>query len=189
MELCDYGASALAKMLGKKEVSSREITESVFRRIDEKEETINAYITTTRETALKQAERADNRFRDKGDIPLLNGIPIAIKDIMRGGGIQRRLRGGGGRGGNDSGPGFGYRGFRASAFSLLWCCGYKAHLWKGLPLRLDLLCLLSGSNRGRWPDGRRLCHAAQLRLRTRQVGYHVRQCPETGFSPILKQGS
>jgi aspartyl-tRNA(Asn)/glutamyl-tRNA(Gln) amidotransferase subunit A len=61
MELCDHSAHELAAMLRKGETSSREITESVFKRIDEKEETINAFITTTREIALKQAEHADTR--------------------------------------------------------------------------------------------------------------------------------
>jgi aspartyl-tRNA(Asn)/glutamyl-tRNA(Gln) amidotransferase subunit A len=82
MELCDLSASELAGMLRKGEVSSREITELVFKRIDEKERTINAYITMTREKALEQADLADKRFREGKRIPLLNGIPIAIKDIL-----------------------------------------------------------------------------------------------------------
>ena len=82
MELCDLTVSELAGMLRKGKISSREITESVFKRIDEKEGTINAFITTTRETALKQADQADNRFRDMKKVPLLNGIPVAVKDIL-----------------------------------------------------------------------------------------------------------
>jgi len=82
MELCDQGALKLAGMLRKKEVTSREIALSVFQRIEEKEETVNAYITTTRERALEQADRADKRFREEADVPLLNGIPIAVKDIL-----------------------------------------------------------------------------------------------------------
>ena len=82
MELCDQNGSELAGMLRKREISSREITESVFKRISEKEETINAFITETRETALKQADLADNRFRNGKKVPPLNGIPIAIKDNL-----------------------------------------------------------------------------------------------------------
>ena len=63
MDLCDKSASELTKMLRKGDVSSREITESVFRRIDEKEETVNAFITTTREQALEQADLADKQYR------------------------------------------------------------------------------------------------------------------------------
>ena len=82
MELCDRSAYELAGMLRKGEVSSREITESVFKRIDEKEKTINAFITTTREIALKQAEHADTRFRRNKNPSLLNGIPVAVKDNL-----------------------------------------------------------------------------------------------------------
>jgi len=82
MELCDKSASELSGMLKKREVSSREITEAVFKRIDEKEGTINAYITTTRETALKLADLADKRLQSGQKVSPLNGIPIAIKDLL-----------------------------------------------------------------------------------------------------------
>jgi aspartyl-tRNA(Asn)/glutamyl-tRNA(Gln) amidotransferase subunit A len=82
MELCDHSASQLAKLLKKGEVSSREITESVFKRIDEKEGTVHAFITENREDALKQADLADHRSRKGKRVSLLNGIPIAIKDNM-----------------------------------------------------------------------------------------------------------
>jgi len=82
MALCDKSAAELAKMLKKGETSSREITESVFRRIDERENNINAFITTSHETALKQADQADKRFQKGEKVSLLNGIPIAIKDIL-----------------------------------------------------------------------------------------------------------
>ena len=73
MELCDQSASELVKLLGKGDVSSRDITESVLTRIDEKEGTTNAYITVTRDIALKQADDADRRFREGKKIPNLNG--------------------------------------------------------------------------------------------------------------------
>ena len=82
MQLCDRSATELARMLRKRQVSSREITESVLKRVDEKEDSINAFITVTPEIALKQADLADRRFRENNRVPLLNGIPIAIKDNM-----------------------------------------------------------------------------------------------------------
>ena len=81
-QLCDRSAMELAKMLRRGEVSAREITQSVFKRIDEREESINAFVTTTRETAFKQADLADAKFRQGGDIPLLTGIPVAVKDLL-----------------------------------------------------------------------------------------------------------
>ncbi|MFC1868108.1 Asp-tRNA(Asn)/Glu-tRNA(Gln) amidotransferase subunit GatA [Thermodesulfobacteriota bacterium] len=88
MELCDRSAVELASMLRKGETSSREITESVYKRIDEREENINAFITTTRETAMEQAGQADKRFQKGEDVSLLNGIPIAVKDILCAKGVR-----------------------------------------------------------------------------------------------------
>lgn len=82
MELCDKSGMNLAVMLRKGEVSSREITESVFKRIEEREKTLNAYITTVKDAALKQAYQADEMFHRGEKLPLLAGIPIAIKDIL-----------------------------------------------------------------------------------------------------------
>lgn len=82
MELCDQSASELAEMLRKREVSSREITESVLKRIDEKEGSLNAFITTTRATALRQADQADKRLKKGENISPLTGIPIAVKDNL-----------------------------------------------------------------------------------------------------------
>lgn len=81
-QLCDQSAMALAGMLRRGDVSAREITQSVFKRIDEKEKSINAFVATTRKTAFKQADLADAKFRQGGDIPLLTGIPVAVKDIL-----------------------------------------------------------------------------------------------------------
>jgi len=82
MDLCDRSACQLSKMLRKREISSREVTEAVFDRIAEKEERIHAFITLTREIALKQADAADRRLRGGKRIPVLNGIPVAIKDNL-----------------------------------------------------------------------------------------------------------
>ncbi len=83
MELCDKNVLELATLMRKKEISSREITESVFKRIEDREDKINAFITTSRKNAFKQADEADKRFKNKNnDIPFLNGIPVAIKDIL-----------------------------------------------------------------------------------------------------------
>jgi len=82
MELCDFTASELSVLLRKREISSKEITESVFERIDEKEQQINAYITLIRDKAIKRAEFVDKKFSKNSKISPLNGIPIAIKDNL-----------------------------------------------------------------------------------------------------------
>jgi aspartyl-tRNA(Asn)/glutamyl-tRNA(Gln) amidotransferase subunit A len=82
MALCDHSALELARMLRRGDVSSREITQSVLDRIEQKEAILNAYITTLPEAALEQADEADRRRRRPGDLPLLTGIPVAVKDAL-----------------------------------------------------------------------------------------------------------
>jgi aspartyl-tRNA(Asn)/glutamyl-tRNA(Gln) amidotransferase subunit A len=82
LELCDKSAAELLRLLAEKKTSSREITASVLRRMDEKEPLLNAYITPTPEQALKQADEADRRLAKGGRIPPLNGIPLAVKDVL-----------------------------------------------------------------------------------------------------------
>lgn len=82
MDLCDLSGFQLNRLLGKREVSAREITESVLRRIDEKEPQIHSFITVTRDIARKQADRADQKIREGRAVPPLTGIPIAVKDLL-----------------------------------------------------------------------------------------------------------
>lgn len=80
MELFNKPAYELSEMLKAKEISSVELTEAVFNRIDSVEKDIKAYLTTDRENALKVAEDIDKRRVDGEILGELAGIPIAIKD-------------------------------------------------------------------------------------------------------------
>lgn len=61
------------------EVTSVQLVEAAFQRIEAVDETIGAFLALNREGALAQARLADQRgYAD--DAPLLNGIPIAVKD-------------------------------------------------------------------------------------------------------------
>jgi aspartyl-tRNA(Asn)/glutamyl-tRNA(Gln) amidotransferase subunit A len=68
--------------LKKREISSVELTESVFARISAVDERLHSYITLCRESALEDARRADARLKSGGDNSPLLGIPIALKDIF-----------------------------------------------------------------------------------------------------------
>src|SRR5438477_9962684 len=65
----------LQSLLRRKEVSPREVIESLRARIEEVEPKIDAYLSIDFEAALKEAERVNV------DLPL-GGVPIAIKDII-----------------------------------------------------------------------------------------------------------
>ena len=67
-------------MLVKKEITSVELTKDVISRIDEVEDDVKAYLSQTRDEALKQAEAADARIAKGEEISFLEGIPGAIKD-------------------------------------------------------------------------------------------------------------
>ncbi len=79
MELYEKTASELSEMLKSKQISSVELTESVFDRIGAVEDKVEAYVTLCRDKALEQAKELDNR-RTKETLHPLAGIPIGIKD-------------------------------------------------------------------------------------------------------------
>ncbi len=88
MELYEYKASELSEMLANGEISSKELTESVFDRIEKIEPSIGAYLTLNRESALAEADKIDNRRASGEDLSPLAGIPIGIKDNISTSGIR-----------------------------------------------------------------------------------------------------
>ena len=71
--------TAMKKGLAAGEFTAVEIVQASFDRIEATEDQISAFISTNREYALEQARLADERgYGD--DAPLLNGIPVAVKD-------------------------------------------------------------------------------------------------------------
>ena len=80
MNLYEKTAHELNGMLKSKEISAVELTEEVFKHIDETEKSINAYITLTKDEALKTAKSVDEKIAKGENIEVLEGIPCAIKD-------------------------------------------------------------------------------------------------------------
>ena len=82
MDLAELTIHELHDRLKKREITSRELAESVFHRIETVESKIQAYTTLTRQRAMKEAEAADQRIRSNQAITPLTGIPLAIKDNL-----------------------------------------------------------------------------------------------------------
>jgi len=82
MSLCSLTLHELHEKLKKREVSSVEITRSVFDRIAATEEKVRAYLTLCEKSALAEAKRADERRQTGEAASPLTGIPIALKDIF-----------------------------------------------------------------------------------------------------------
>jgi aspartyl-tRNA(Asn)/glutamyl-tRNA(Gln) amidotransferase subunit A len=82
MELYKSTIHELHKKLASKEISARELTQSVFSRIDGVEVDVKSYLTITRDMAFEQADAVDKKIADGEKIGPLAGIPTAIKDVM-----------------------------------------------------------------------------------------------------------
>lgn len=81
MELYQCGIHELRGMLDRREISSKDIVDSVFQRIDAVEDRIKAYVTLTRDEATGMSLAADSRIA-AGNAGTVTGIPIAIKDNL-----------------------------------------------------------------------------------------------------------
>jgi aspartyl-tRNA(Asn)/glutamyl-tRNA(Gln) amidotransferase subunit A len=98
MELCDFSAHELSKLLRKRQVSAAEILDSSLARIaavdgrpgsldagqlsEEDAERVHAFISFTEQQARAQAEAVDRQLADGEDPGLLAGIPFSVKDIF-----------------------------------------------------------------------------------------------------------
>ena len=80
MELYKLTAHELHDKLVNKEVSSVELTNALYARIDEVEDKVNAYVTLDKENALAQAAKVDAKIAAGESIAPLAGVPGAIKD-------------------------------------------------------------------------------------------------------------
>lgn len=80
MELYNLTAHEVAKKLRDKEISVKDVVNSTFDRIEEKEPEIQAYLYVNKEEALKKADEVQKGFDKNEEMPDLAGIPIGIKD-------------------------------------------------------------------------------------------------------------
>jgi aspartyl-tRNA(Asn)/glutamyl-tRNA(Gln) amidotransferase subunit A len=81
MELHTLGISELRVLLDSKEITVRDIIDSVFKRIDAVEDRIKAFVTPTREKAVEMASVSQQTMQSNPSRALL-GIPLAIKDNL-----------------------------------------------------------------------------------------------------------
>ena len=88
MELYNYSISQIAKKIKDKEITIKEVLDSVYSRIDEVEKKIDGYITLTKESAYKRAEILQEKLDNGEDIGVLGGVPIAIKDNICTNGVK-----------------------------------------------------------------------------------------------------
>ncbi len=83
-ELTDLTLLEAASALRAGDVSSTELTRACLDRIQSLDSQVRAFLTVTEDLAMEQARAADQRLSDRSaeSLPLVLGIPIAIKDVL-----------------------------------------------------------------------------------------------------------
>jgi amidase len=81
-------ASQAIQAIRNKVISSRELTEITFKRIQKYNPKINAFVTLIEEQAMAQAKQADELLAGKKATGKLHGLPILIKDTFMTAGVR-----------------------------------------------------------------------------------------------------
>ena len=81
-ELLKKSAAEQSKALKNKEISAVELTNAAFERIGSVDDKLGAFNSLTKETALETAKKVDEKIAKGEELPLLAGIPLALKDNM-----------------------------------------------------------------------------------------------------------
>ncbi len=79
MDVTKYKIRELRSLLDSKKISAPELAGEYFNRIDKYDPSISSYITVTKDTAVKDAQKAQEII-EKGNASALCGIPVAVKD-------------------------------------------------------------------------------------------------------------
>jgi len=82
MELTDLTIKDVHEKLLKREFSALELCRAYLEKIEKEDIKINAFLTVTENLAIAQAKRIDEMLQINREVPLLAGIPMAVKDNM-----------------------------------------------------------------------------------------------------------
>ncbi len=82
MKLDNLTISKAHQGLIKKEFSALELCKAYLEKIKEKDKEIFAFLTVIEDLALSQAKKVDDMISTGRKIPLISGVPCAIKDVI-----------------------------------------------------------------------------------------------------------
>jgi aspartyl-tRNA(Asn)/glutamyl-tRNA(Gln) amidotransferase subunit A len=80
--LTSLSAHELGERFRRREARPSEATEAYLARIEALDPQVKAYLTVTREQAQRQAAAADRRFESGTPRGPLDGVPVAVKDVL-----------------------------------------------------------------------------------------------------------
>src|SRR5690242_15169064 len=78
----DWTADSVREALAAKRISARELTAEFCRRIEQRNPELNAYLALCPERAYRQADYIDGLVARGETLPLLAGLPLAVKDVL-----------------------------------------------------------------------------------------------------------
>lgn len=81
-DILKKSATEQRKALLNKEISAVELINATFERIEEVENKVEAFNCLTKEVAVETAKKVDEKIAKGEELPLLAGIPLALKDNM-----------------------------------------------------------------------------------------------------------
>ena len=82
LQLHDLTAHEIHQKLANREVSCKEVAQAALDRIAATEDRLKAFMRVTPEVALRQADAVDRKLAAGEAIGPLEGVPLAIKDLM-----------------------------------------------------------------------------------------------------------
>lgn len=81
-EILKKTAAEQSRMIANKEITATELTNAALSRINDVDEKIGAFNSVTNEVALETAKKVDSMVANGEKLPLLAGVPLALKDNM-----------------------------------------------------------------------------------------------------------
>jgi aspartyl-tRNA(Asn)/glutamyl-tRNA(Gln) amidotransferase subunit A len=88
MELNSLTIDAARTAVQERQTSAVALAEAHYARIQKEDGQIGAFLTLSRQRALKQAERMDRMAAEGKTLPPLGGVPVGIKDVMSTRGVR-----------------------------------------------------------------------------------------------------
>jgi len=82
MDINNLTIEKIHEGLKQKDFSAVEITKEYLRQIEKSDHEIGAFLFVARDSAMEEAKKIDKRISEKQDLPVLAGVPCAIKDII-----------------------------------------------------------------------------------------------------------
>ena len=78
----NWTIDGVREALAAKKVSARELAGEFYKRIEGRNPELNAYLALSQERARRQAEKIDAMVAAGEELPLLAGVPVAVKDVI-----------------------------------------------------------------------------------------------------------